>query len=174
MRGVEFDTPVELHGLQCAIGTLISLKLYEKLKNTVPNKEEALKYVDNFNPKEWEENLHSLLGKSSDAMLLLEKQERKYDKAKHSARLDIILEKWDEIINIINEELPHSEDIEALMLKLGMPTDIAEIGIDENLLPDIFCATKDIRDKYVLSRLLWDLGIIDEFAENLKNTQKTK
>jgi hypothetical protein len=26
----------------------------------------------------------------------------------------------------------------------------------------IFRATKDIRDKYVLSRLLWDLGILDE------------
>ena len=24
-------------------------------------------------------------------------------------------------------------------------------------------ATKDIRDKYILSRLLWDLGIIDDF-----------
>ncbi len=33
------------------------------------------------------------------------------------------------------------------------------------LLPDNFLASKDIRDKYVLSRLLWDLGSIDEFAK---------
>ena len=26
-------------------------------------------------------------------------------------------------------------------------------------------ATKDIRDKYVLSRLLWDIGLIDEFSK---------
>ena len=28
--------------------------------------------------------------------------------------------------------------------------------------------TKDIRDKYVLTRLLWDLGILDEICEKVK------
>jgi hypothetical protein len=28
-------------------------------------------------------------------------------------------------------------------------------------------ATKDIRDKYILARLLWDLGILDEVAEEM-------
>ena len=37
-----------------------------------------------------------------------------------------------------------------------------EIGIDNKLLPMTFKAAKDIRDKYVLSRLCWDLGILDE------------
>ena len=27
-----------------------------------------------------------------------------------------------------------------------------------------FRATKDIRDKYVLSRLAWDLGVLDELC----------
>lgn len=57
--------------------------------------------------------------------------------------------------------------MEQLMKKLGLPTDVREIGIDPDLLPEVFRATKDIRDKYVLSRLLWDLGILDEFAESL-------
>ena len=46
-----------------------------------------------------------------------------------------------------------------LFEQLGMPTSMKEIGIDEKLLPTTFKATKDIRDKYVLSRLVWDLGI---------------
>jgi hypothetical protein len=28
-------------------------------------------------------------------------------------------------------------------------------------------ASKDIRDKYVLSRLLWDLGLLDDFSERI-------
>ena len=32
---------------------------------------------------------------------------------------------------------------------------------------ETFVSTKDIRDKYIGSRLLWDLGILDEFAEKL-------
>ncbi len=36
------------------------------------------------------------------------------------------------------------------------------IGVDYELLPMTFMATKDIRDKYVLSRLAWDLGVLEE------------
>jgi hypothetical protein len=43
-----------------------------------------------------------------------------------------------------------------------MPKSVNEIGIDGDILPETFKATKDIRDKYVLPRLCWDLGIIDE------------
>jgi len=33
---------------------------------------------------------------------------------------------------------------------------------DKEILPKTFKSAKDIRDKYVLPRLCWDLGIIDE------------
>ena len=170
MRGAEFNSPVELHGIQCAIGTLISLKLYEKLKNITPDRNRALKYVDSFALEDWNKRLRDLLGNSSEAMITLEQKEGKYDKKKHRARLEIILDKWDEILNIIDQELPSSAHIEALMLRLGLPVKLSEIGIDEKLIPDIFRATKDIRDKYVLTRLLWDLGVIDEFTENIKDS----
>ena len=42
-----------------------------------------------------------------------------------------------------------------------------EIGLDEDTLPMTFRATKDIRDKYVLSRLCFDLGIIQEALEEM-------
>lgn len=34
--------------------------------------------------------------------------------------------------------------------------------MDKSILPMTFNATENIRDKYVLSRLCWDLGIIDD------------
>jgi glycerol-1-phosphate dehydrogenase [NAD(P)+] len=100
-------------------------------------------------------------------MIALEKKEGKYDVAKHHARIEVILSHWDEIGQIIDEELPSAEFVESLMKKLGLPTDVREIGIDPGNLGEVFLATKDIRDKYVLSRLLWDLGLADEFAESL-------
>ena len=45
--------------------------------------------------------------------------------------------------------------------KIGAPKTAKEIGIDCDLATTLK-ATKDIRDKYVLSRLLWDLGVIAE------------
>ncbi|MBO5939018.1 MAG: sn-glycerol-1-phosphate dehydrogenase [Clostridia bacterium] len=167
MRGAEFGDTVELHGIQCAIGTLLSLRLYDKLKGVTPDRERALAFAERFDVEAWNERLRVLLGKSAESMIALEKKEGKYDVSKHHARLEVILTHWEEIQAIIAEELPSAEFVESLMKKLGLPTDVREIGIDPTNLGEVFRATKDIRDKYVLSRLLWDLGIIDEFAESL-------
>jgi glycerol-1-phosphate dehydrogenase [NAD(P)+] len=67
----------------------------------------------------------------------------------------------------MNEELPASADIEALLRKIGAPVTAGEMGMEEKLLPLCFKATKDIRDKYVLSRLAWDLGLLEEMSESL-------
>jgi hypothetical protein len=45
---------------------------------------------------------------------------------------------------------------------------VEELGTDKALLPDIIRATKDIRDKYVTSRLAFDLGLLDEILEEIK------
>ena len=45
MRALEFGTKVDLHGIQCAIGTLYATKIYEYLLSIKPNKQTAIKYV---------------------------------------------------------------------------------------------------------------------------------
>ena len=162
MRGAEFKTPVELHGIQCAIGTLIAVSLYEKIKNITPDREKALSYAESFDYGKWCKDLRAFLGKGAESMIALEEKEQKYNKESHKKRLGIILDKWDAVISIIKEELPTSDELLELFSKIGMPKSVNEIGIDEDILPETFKATKDIRDKYVLSRLCWDLGIIDE------------
>lgn len=165
MRAVEFGTPMDLHGIQCAIGTLIAAKLYEKLKNITPDRGKALTYVEAFDYEAWSQTLRSLLGKGAESMVALEAKENKYDKDAHKARLDFILEHWADILEIIDEELPSSQQLEAILDQIDAPKTLAAIGIEEDMLPVIFAATKDIRDKYVLSRLAWDLGILDEITQ---------
>ena len=97
-------------------------------------------------------------------MIKLEEKERKYDVEAHKARLDVIISHWDEIISVINEEIPSSEEIEKLLKKIGAPLTVEEIGLDQKDLGITFKATKDIRDKYVLSRLCQDIGVIDEIV----------
>ena len=167
MRGAEFGTPVEFHGIQCALGTLIAINLYEKIKNITPDKEKALKFVEGFDFNLWSKELKAFLGRGAESMIALEEKEQKYNSESHKKRLGIILDKWDAVISIIKEELPSSDELLNLFSKIGMPKSVNEIGIDEDILPKTFKATKDIRDKYVLSRLCWDLGIIDEIAEDL-------
>ncbi|MBO5953517.1 MAG: sn-glycerol-1-phosphate dehydrogenase [Oscillospiraceae bacterium] len=162
MRGAEFRTPVALHGIQCAVGTVIAVKLYHKLKAIIPDKEKALAYVAGFRVDAWHETLRGLLGKGAESMIDLESREKKYDLVSHASRLETILKNWDRVLRIIKEELPSAQELEALLDAIQAPKTLEELGVSEALLPTVFGATKDIRDKYVLSRLMWDLGIIEE------------
>ena len=164
MRGVEFGTPVELHGIQCAIGTYHAARLYEAVKKHKPDYEKASAYVSDFDQAAWEQTLRKFLGKSAEAMIALEKKERKYCKDTHPARFAVIAEKWNEILQIIDDELPSSQQIAKLLDTIGISTELSAIGVDANCARTSFKATKDIRDKYVLSRLAWDLGILDELC----------
>ncbi len=159
MRGEEFGTPVETHGIQCAVGTLLTIRCYEKLLSLPLNREAALQHAAGFSYDSWKEQLRSLLGRSAEAMIALEEKEQKYSTALHKDRLERILSNWETISDIIREELPSSEMLEGLMKKLGCPVTPEEIGQSEAEFPLVFQATRDIRDKYVLSRLCWDLGV---------------
>ena len=162
MRGAEFGTNVNLHGIQCAFSTYIALGIYEQIKKIVPDREKALKYAESFDLGLWNDDLRAFLGRSAEAMIAQEIKEGKYNKAKHKKRIDIIINNWDEILKIIDEELPDIDYITELFKETDLPTDYVAAGVDKNILKMTFKATKDIRDKYVLSRLCWDLGIIEE------------
>lgn len=165
MRAEEFGTPEDFHGIQCAMGTYLAVKLYEKVKLHTPNRESALAYAKNFDIADWNGRLRTLLGKGAESMIKLEEKEKKYDVERHSKRLSVIIDKWDEILAVINEELPTLAELDALYEKLGLPKTLSDIGTDDALFGEVFRATKDIRDKYVLSRLVFDLGIIDDILK---------
>ncbi len=164
MRFVEFGTPMELHGIQCAVGTRIALGLYEKLRNVTPDREKALEYVSGFDYDAWARELRAFLGRGADSMIALEKTEKKYDAAAHGPRLERIIEKWPDILAIIDQELPTVAALDALLDAIEAPKTLREIGNEEALAPMILRCTKDIRDKYILTRLLWDLGILEELV----------
>ena len=96
-------------------------------------------------------------------MIALEKREGKYDVAKHKERLNVIVENWDEILEIIST-LPSYDELFSLYKKLGIPTEFSEAGLDEGILPEALSATRDIRDKYVLTRLIYDLGLLELYG----------
>ena len=93
-------------------------------------------------------------------MIAQEAKEKKYDRERHAKRLDVILSHWNELLDIMNE-MPSEAEIVSILDHLGAPKIVEEISLSEEILPLTFQATKDIRDKYVLSRLYWDLGLFE-------------
>ena len=161
MRALERGEHSDLHGMQCAVGTLIAARLYARLLETPPCKETALAHAKNYSMTEHNSALRDFLGSSAEPMIALEQKEKKYDPALHEKRLETILSHWDEILSIVKEEVPAAKELEALYEKIGLPMTPQEVGVENALSAETFRFTGDIRDKYVLSRLLWDLGMTE-------------
>ncbi len=162
MRAVAFGTPMELHGIQCGVGTLYAARIYDKIRALTPDRAKALGSVQKFDFAAYQAFLRSYIGPGAEAMIDAEAKDRKYAPENHEKRLDRILESWEDILGVIDREIPPASEIERLLDILQAPKSCADFGIPETELPLAFAATKDIRDKYVLSRLCFDLGILDE------------
>ncbi|MBQ3869020.1 MAG: iron-containing alcohol dehydrogenase [Clostridia bacterium] len=145
----------ELHGIQVGIGTLLALEKYEKLKYIKPDKKKAEKAALSFDRAEWERGVRDYFGSSADSIIKIEQREGKYSPEKVLARQKIIFGNWDRILQIVEEELIPARELCDLFIKIGHPTSAEEIGEDAET---AFCHTGDIRDKYILSRLLYDIG----------------
>ena len=167
MRGLEFGTAVDLHGIQCAMATCKAVELYEKVMAITPDWEKAKTYVESFDLESWNSQLRAFLGTSAETMIDLEKKEGKYRKETHEARFRLIEKNWDRILQILREELPDYSMLCKLLDDMGISRDLGTIGVDPECAKMTFRATKDIRDKYVLSRLAWDLGILEDLCETL-------
>ncbi|MBR5869657.1 MAG: iron-containing alcohol dehydrogenase [Clostridia bacterium] len=166
MRALAFGTPCELHGIQAGLGTLLTVRGYEWLAKQTPDRETARAFVEHFDLDAWFDTLRWHLDEGAEAMIAGEHKEKKYDPDKHEARLELILSHWDDILALA-AELPSSDMLEAFYAEIGHPLSCTEYGLTAEEIRFAFTAAKDIRDKYVLGRLLWDLGLPDACAEQI-------
>lgn len=161
MMALDRGTPYELHGIQVGVGTLITLKLYDQIRKMTPDRRTAQDFIDHFSNEEWEAMIRRIFGKAAETVIRQEHEVfHKNDKARHAARLDKIINGWSEIQRFIAEEIPETETIAAMMRDLGMPMVPADIDISREDTENAFIGSRDIRDKYLSSSLLWDMGLL--------------
>ena len=157
MRSLALDSPADFHGIQCGVAVLPILRLYAALKTITPDRDKSLAHARAFDYGEHAAAMRAFLGEGAEDMIALESREGKYDKDRHAARLEIILSRWEEILSVI-AALPAAEDLAQFYRAIGFPDSPATIGMDRDEVHAALRFAGDIRDKYVLSRLLWDLG----------------
>ena len=170
MRALEFASPASTHGFQCQVGAVMAARIYDMLRYFTPNREKAIAEFNKFSYEDYKKQLTALIGSGAETMIRQEERiEHKYDRDKFIARLEKIIEKWDDILKIINEEIPTEKELISLLNGIGSPTNVSDLEIDSSNIGEIFEATRDIRDKYVLSRLIFDLGLTKEAKSLLKS-----
>ena len=75
--------------------------------------------------------------------------------------------KTGEGIDALLAALPSSRSIMALLRSLESPCLPAEIGVDGKLLKNTFLYCKEVRARYTILQLVWDLGLLDSLSDQV-------
>ena len=167
MIALDRGTEADLHGIQVGVGSVLTMNIYDGIKTLKPSREKAEAAMKAFDPVAWEANIRRVFGGVAPQVLAIEEKGKKNDPIKHAQRLNKTLENWDKIQQIIADEIPDKDWLFEKMRATGMPMSPEEIGISHKDTVDGFICTRDIRDKYLSSTLLWDLGELNDFAKTL-------
>ena len=168
MMALERSQPYDLHGIQVGIGTVLTMKLYRRLRNETPSRERAAAYWSAMTNEKWENQIRRIFGKTAPEIIHMEQKGRKNDPAAHQERLDKIIAGWDGIQSAMEEELPDEQALRNLLEGMGMPVKPSQIGISVEDTVNAFIGARDARMKYMSCSLLWDLGLTDEYADYLR------
>ncbi len=160
MMALDRGLPQELHGIQVGVGSLLTLEIWEWLRVRTPSRETAERFVRAFDEQAWEDMVRRIFGTAADTILAAAKKEGRNDRTAHAQRLERIITRWQDILQIVQEELPPRAGVERLMRGLGMPMTPEDIGFTGVDTRDALLGSREIRNKYLTGTLLWDLGLL--------------
>ena len=107
------------------------------------------------------EIVQRVYGKAAEKAIENEKVFGKHDYGRHVKRMQRLLDNWDRVQALICS-MPDARTMRDLYAKTGAPLHPRDFGRTDQDIVDAFATSQEIRDKYVLSRLLQDLGLTEE------------
>lgn len=165
MTGHAFDLPCDFHGCQVGVGTLTTAYLYEKFRALDPSSIDVEARVAALVPWEgYEESLRAHFGPLFEAVA-------KHAKAGYPSpevlreRLTKVREGWSVILQSISPGLRTSQSLEDELLEAGCPTRYAQLSVDKDRALSAIVHSKDIRNRYTILHLAWELGLLEAWAD---------
>jgi len=155
-----------LHGTKVGIGTVAVLKAYELLVSKNIDFDKAKAKAMEFNFDKWEADMKNAYKMASDSVISLEKKVAKNSPANVTERINKLESNWTRVKQIIGR-LPSADTVRSYLKSLGAPDSPISIGIDKDLFITSFIVAKELRNRYGLLQILFDLGLTKEIAEEV-------
>lgn len=161
------NLPPVLHGTKVGIGTLMMLKIAELLRQYPVDFDSVRESAYKYCPLEWEKDIKRVYGSAADGIINMEHEAQKNNTDARLKRIDIIEQNWELICGILERDLIPAEELKRLFKKLDSPCFPAQIGITDEMLRDAVLYAKEIRSRYTILQLVWDLGLSTYMADRL-------
>ena len=151
------------HGTKVGIGTVIALKAYEYVSKLDPDFKKV-KALERKPFDEWEKDIRAAFLGAADEIVALEKKGGKNGKKRLDARIAATEKNWAEIRELA-KNAAKPELVSDILIRLGAPTKPHEIGVAREMAREAIIYAKEIRDRYTVLQLLYDLGELENFTD---------
>lgn len=152
-----------LHGTQVGVAAVAVLKAYELLAAWDIDFSYARNNAALYCSQCWEKYIRATYGRAADQVITLEASVQKNYPSNVIFRLKVIEPLWKDIKGIICS-LPTADSIKNILSLLPAPSTPAEINVDQDTFAGGFKAAKELRNRYGLLQLLFDLGLTERLA----------
>ena len=142
----------------------MAVRLYEMLKE----KREKLfpLTAPSFAYDLWKEKIKEAYGPAAPGVLELEKKTGKNSDKEVLRRRAAFQAHEEEIFSVI-DQLPEAEDIIEILKSMEAPYYPEQINVSENVFTRGIYYAKDLRDRFGLLQILFDLNLQEEFTNRL-------
>lgn len=152
------------HGTQVGVGTVLILKAVEQFLTMRVDLDAARAAAKRYDPAAWEDAIRRAYGPAAQGVIEMERKAQKNEPNARLARIDAMEKNWDAVTGLL-KALPSSAYVSELLEGLGSPSLPAQIGVDKALLRDTFLYCKEVRARYTILQMLWDLGILEQVTD---------
>lgn len=153
-----------LHGIKVGINTLFTNRIREKLIHEKLNFEEIETQVFDYN--NWLRDVKKIYKQAATGIVNLNEKEKLNSIEERNSRLKIIENNWEQLVNAIMD-VPSTNEIEEMLLKVGAPVRPFEVGVDEYTVEKGVLYSKEVRARYTILQLLWDVGLLEKYSTEL-------
>lgn len=168
MMALERGRQYDLHGIQVGVGTSLAANALFAFREWLSDGECMQKADLSFDQKTWEANIRRVFGTSADALIRSADQSGRNDQTARQKRAEAIIQNKDRILCVIDEELEGLHEFISKAKALGLPTLPSEIGISGTDALDAFVCSRDIRDRYLSTSMMWDVGALKHVSEEME------
>ncbi len=157
--------PLNLHGAQVGVTTLISAALWQMLKDSQPPDEERIREIiaKRPSPEQEAEHISKRLGELAEPAVEQYLQKRPSDE-ELEARLTFLSHTWPRFWAHMGSVVREPGEIAAALKAAGAPTTIAELDISADEALSAVLDARYIRNRYTVLDLAADLGLLEELA----------
>jgi len=156
-----------LHGTKVGIGTVTVLKIYEYLLSHNVDFDKARKNASAFSEIEWENLMEAAYGSAAEGVLALEKKVHKNSLENEVAALDVMEEKWEEILTFMKAVLPEADEVKRLLESMNAPSEPVQVEVLPETVKTSIRVAKELRDRFGVLQMIFNLGIMDEIIEDV-------